>query len=173
MLQTFTHRLAGRADIPALETLMKAAIAELQRGFLTPAQIEASRTFMGIDTQLIDDATYFVIEAGDEAARQIAGSGGWSRRATLYGGDHTPGRDLALLDPATEAARVRAMYTAPAFARQGVGRLILALAKAPPPPKATGASSWPAPCRASRSTGPVATLSSSGSRMRAVECLYR
>jgi GNAT superfamily N-acetyltransferase len=57
----------------------------------------------------------------------IAGSGGWSRRATLYGGDHSPGRDTAWLDPAVDAARVRAMYTSPGYARRGVGRLILAL----------------------------------------------
>lgn len=118
-----TSRLAGAGDVPALEAVMAAAIAELQRAFLTPAQIEASRTIMGLDRQLIADGTYFVVEADG----QIAGCGGWSRRATLYGGDHTPGRDAALLDPATDAARVRAMYTRPAFARRGVGRLILTL----------------------------------------------
>jgi GNAT superfamily N-acetyltransferase len=85
---------------------------------------------MGIDSQLIDDGTYFIIEAGDGGLPQIAGSGGWSRRATLYGGDHTPDRNAALLDPATEAARVRAMYTAPEFARRGVGRMILGLCEA-------------------------------------------
>jgi GNAT superfamily N-acetyltransferase len=118
-----TSRLAGPEDIPALEAVMDAAIAELQRAFLTPAQIAASRTIMGLDRQLIADGTYFVVEADG----QIAGCGGWSRRATLYGGDHSPGRDAALLDPARDAARVRAMYTHPDFARQGVGRLILEL----------------------------------------------
>ena len=78
---------------------------------------------MGLDRQLIDDRTYFVVEQ----AGALAGCGGWSRRATLYGGDHSPGRDAALLDPAQDAARVRAMYTHPAFARRGVGRLILTL----------------------------------------------
>jgi len=118
-----THRLATPDDIPALAELMAAAIAQLQRGFLSDAQIASSRMIMGLDRQLIDDGTYFIVE-GDG---KLAGSGGWSRRATLYGGDHSPGRDAALLDPAKDAARVRAMYTSPDFARRGVGRLILDL----------------------------------------------
>lgn len=117
------HRLAVGADLDALRALMDAAIAELQQPFLNAAQIDASRAIMGLDTQLIDDGTYFVVEAGGA----LAGCGGWSRRATLYGGDATPGRNAALLDPARDAARVRAMYTHPAHVRQGVGRLILAL----------------------------------------------
>jgi GNAT superfamily N-acetyltransferase len=125
-LVNFSHRSATRRDLPALTELMTAAIDELQKGFLSADQIAASRVIMGLDTQLIDDATYFVIEAD----RVLAGSGGWSRRNTLYGGDHTPGRNAALLDPMTDAARVRAMYTLPAFARQGVGRLLLALCEA-------------------------------------------
>lgn len=118
-----TSRLAAAEDVPALRALMDAAIAELQRGFLDDAQIESSRAIMGIDTQLVEDGTYFVVEADGE----LAGCGGWSRRATLYGGDQTPGRDANLLDPATEPARVRAMYTSPAYARRGVGRLVLSL----------------------------------------------
>jgi GNAT superfamily N-acetyltransferase len=117
------HRLARHDDVAALTDLMERAIAELQEPFLDAAQIAASRTLMGLDTQLIDDRTYFVIEQGTS----LAGCGGWSRRATLYGGDRSPGRDAALLDPARDAARVRAMYTHPAFVRRGVGRLILAL----------------------------------------------
>jgi GNAT superfamily N-acetyltransferase len=117
------HRLARFDDIAALGELMAAAIVELQKPFLDDAQIAASRALMGVDRQLIEDRTYFVVEQ----AREIAGCGGWSRRATLYGGDHSPGRDAALLDPAQDAARVRAMYTHPAFARRGVGRLILTL----------------------------------------------
>ena len=122
-LTDFTYRLARRDDVAMLTTLMARAIGELQRGFLSPAEIEASRAVMGLDTQLIDDGTYFVVESGGTAA----GCGGWSRRATLFGGDHSAGRDAALLDPAKDAARVRAMYTAPEFARRGVGRLILGL----------------------------------------------
>ncbi|WP_414695285.1 GNAT family N-acetyltransferase [Phenylobacterium sp.] len=121
-----TSRLALEADLPALEAVMDAAIGELQKGFLSPEQIAASRTIMGLDRQLVADRTYFIVE---EAGR-IAGCGGWSRRATLYGGDHTPGRDPDLLDPAHDAARVRAMYTHPDFARRGVGRLILSLCEA-------------------------------------------
>jgi GNAT superfamily N-acetyltransferase len=117
------HRLAGHEDIAALSALMDTAIAELQKPFLSAAEIAASRALMGLDTQLIDDGTYFVIEQDG----MLAGCGGWSRRATMYGGDRSPGRDAALMDPAKDAARVRAMYTHPAFVRQGVGRLILML----------------------------------------------
>ena len=112
-----------RADVDALRTLMDAAISELQKGFLDANQIAASRAMMGLDTQLIDDGTYFVVEADSE----LAGCGGWSRRATLYGGDQSPGRDAALLDPATDPARIRAMYTHPRHSRRGVGKLILFL----------------------------------------------
>jgi GNAT superfamily N-acetyltransferase len=81
---------------------------------------------MGLDTQLVQDGTYFVVEQDGS----LAGCGGWSRRATMYGGDISPGRDPALLDPAADAARVRAMYTHPDFVRRGVGRMILAACEA-------------------------------------------
>ena len=81
---------------------------------------------MGLDTQLVDDGTYYLVEI-DGA---LAGCGGWSRRATLYGGDQSPGRSARLLDPATEPARVRAMYTHPRHTRKGVGRLILSICEA-------------------------------------------
>jgi GNAT superfamily N-acetyltransferase len=123
---SLTHRLATRGDIPALTALMNAAIGELQKPFLTDEQIASSRATMGLDTQLIDDGTYFVVEHNGA----LAGCGGWSRRATLYGGDRSPGRDAALPNPAHDAARVRAMYTHPSFTRRGVGRLILALCEA-------------------------------------------
>lgn len=122
-----SHRLAVEADLEDLKALMDLAIAELQKGFLDPAQIEASRQVMGLDTQLVADRTYFLVE--EDGA--LAGCGGWSRRATLYGGDHSTAlRDAGLLDPARDAARVRAMYTHPLFARRGVGRLILSLCEA-------------------------------------------
>lgn len=114
-------RLATEADLPALRDLMARAIGELQTAFLTPDQLAASYEVMGLDTQLVADRTYFVVEA----AGVLAGCGGWSRRATLFGGDHSKGRDAALLDPAVDAARIRAMYTSPDFTRRGVGRMIL------------------------------------------------
>jgi GNAT superfamily N-acetyltransferase len=123
MNPAFAHRLARHEDIPALSVLMAASIRELLRDFLSPQVVDASFDVMGLDTQLIEDGTYFVVECGDV----IAGCGGWSRRATLFGGDHASRRDAALLDPRTDAARVRAMYTSPPFARRGLGRLVLGL----------------------------------------------
>lgn len=120
---TLTHRLASLDDLEALQALMNAAITELQKPFLDDRQIESSRAIMGLDTQLIEDGTYFVVLCDGE----LAGCGGWSRRATLYGGDQTPGRSAALLDPAKDPARIRAMYTHPNHTRKGVGRLIIAL----------------------------------------------
>jgi GNAT superfamily N-acetyltransferase len=120
-------RLATEDDLPALTVLMDAAIGELQKDFLAPDEVHASRGVMGIDTQLVRDGTYFVVEI-DGA---LAGCGGWSRRNTLYGGDHsTDLRNDNYLDPKTDAARVRAMYTHPNFTRRGVGRAVLAASEA-------------------------------------------
>lgn len=124
---TLTHRLATLDDLPALRSLMAAAISELQVAFLSSVQVAASRSVMGLDTRLVSDGTYFVVEEDGV----LAGCGGWSRRATLYGGDHSaPLRDDRLLDPATEPARLRAMYTHPQFTRRGVGRLVVGLCEA-------------------------------------------
>jgi GNAT superfamily N-acetyltransferase len=114
-------RLARPDDMPALSALMDRAIGELLQAFLPPEGVAASYEIMGLDTQLVADGTYFVVEDAGE----VAGCGGWSRRATMFGGDHSAGRDAALLDPKVDAARVRAMYTHPDHARKGVGRLIL------------------------------------------------
>lgn len=102
---------------------MDAAISELQKPFLDESQIASSRAIMGLDTQLIEDGTYFAVEVDGE----LAGCGGWSRRATLYGGDQTPGRSAALLNPKKDSARIRAMYTHPKHTRKGVGRLIISI----------------------------------------------
>ena len=122
----FTRRIATEADIPALAALMDRSITGPLSAFLTPDQITASRKLMGIDSQLIADRTYVIVEAEGV----MAGCGGWSGRITEYGGDHTPGRMPAPLTPGVDAARIRAMYTAPEFVRRGVGRLILDLCEA-------------------------------------------
>ena len=119
-----THRLATEDDIRAIAALMDRAISQLQAAYLTPEQIVASRKSMGLDTRLVADRTYFVVEEDG----QLVGCGGWSRRATLYGGDHAGSlRDDRMLDAATEPARVRAMYTDPGHVRHGIGRLVLSL----------------------------------------------
>ncbi|MBR0559308.1 GNAT family N-acetyltransferase [Neokomagataea anthophila] len=118
----YTTRWATPNDLPALQTLIQRSIDTLQAGFLTPEQIAASHTFMGLDTQLVQDGTYLIAEHNGT----IAGCGGWSKRLTLYGGDHSSDlRNPALLDPQRDPGKIRAMYTDPAFIRQGVGQLIL------------------------------------------------
>ena len=124
MNNEFPHRIAGLEDLDALHELMARSIAQNQSDFLTPEQVTASDKVMGLDTQLVRDGTYFIIESGD----RIAGCGGWSFRATLYGGDDSViTREPAKLDPASDAAKVRAMYTDPDFTRRGIGSTILAL----------------------------------------------
>ena len=119
-----THRLAQIEDLSALHALMGRSIDTLQDAFLSPEQVRASRQVMGLDSQLVKDQTYFLIESGD----RIVGCGGWSWRATLFGGDDSiVAREPAPLDPATDAAKIRAMYTDPAFARRGIGSRILDL----------------------------------------------
>lgn len=120
----FTHALATEDDLPALRALMTRAIEELQQGFLSPEQVAASHQIMGLDTQLVKDRTYFMIL--DEGA--LVGCGGWSFRATLFGGDDSiVAREPLPLDPAKDAAKIRAMYVDPAHARRGIGKRIMAL----------------------------------------------
>jgi GNAT superfamily N-acetyltransferase len=122
-----THRLATEEDLPRLNALMTRSIEELQDDFLTPEQVRASHKVMGLDTQLVADRTYFLVEEDG----QLAGCGGWSFRATLYGGDDSVvAREPARLDPTCDAAKVRAMYTDPGFARRGIGRMVLGLCEA-------------------------------------------
>ncbi len=121
---SLTHRIATEDDLPALRALMARAIDHLQKDFLTPEQVVASRHVMGLDTQLIRDRTYVLVEIDGV----LAGCGGWSYRATLYGGDASVvAREPEVLDPAKDAARIRAMYTNPDFARRGVGRRVMDL----------------------------------------------
>jgi GNAT superfamily N-acetyltransferase len=124
----FTLRLATEQDIPALHALIEASVRGLQAGDYTPAQIEgALGTVLGLDTQLIADRTYFVAETVDQNLKvRSTGCGGWSKRKTLFGADRGPGRESELLDPATDAAKVRAIFVHPDFARRGLGSLILA-----------------------------------------------
>ena len=136
----FLLRLATEEDIPALHALIEASVRVLQAGDYTPAQIEgALGTVLGLDTQLIRDQTYFVAEATDtrdslfqnaKERSSIAGCGGWSKRKTLFGADSGPGREPVLLDPSTDAAKVRAIFVHPDYARRGLGSLILARVEA-------------------------------------------
>ena len=121
-------KVAQQADIPALHALIEASIRGLQANDYTPAQIEgALGTVLGLDTQLIRDQTYFVVESENSAGETVfAGCGGWSKRRTLFGSDGASVREPDLLDPATDAAKIRAIFVHPSFARRGLGSLILA-----------------------------------------------
>jgi GNAT superfamily N-acetyltransferase len=117
-----TLRQAVAADIPALRVLIDASVRGLQAADYTPTQIEgALQSVYGVDSQLIADGTYFVVEA--EAT--IVGCGGWSKRKTLFGGDRWSGREDALLDPQQDAAKIRAFFVHPRWVRRGIGSVIL------------------------------------------------
>lgn len=116
-------RLATVADEPILRDLIARSIRDLGANDYTPAQIDAALLgAFGVDTQLIRDQTYFVIETG---SGEIVGCGGWSRRKTLFGSDTREVRDDSWLDPATEAARIRAFFIDGRHARRGLGRMLL------------------------------------------------
>jgi len=122
----FTIRLATEADIPALHQLIEQSIRGLQTNDYSPTQIQgAIGHALGLDTQLIADQTYFIAEPKDRPAI-FAGCGGWSFRKTLFGSDHGPNRVIESLDPALDAAKIRAIFIHPDFARRGLGSLILA-----------------------------------------------
>lgn len=110
------------SDVDALNTVIAASARGLSRDDYTPQQVEgALRGAFGVDTQLIRDGSYFVIECDG----RIAGCGGWSRRRTLFGSDARDGRDATELDPAKDAAKIRAFFIHPDFARRGLGTLLL------------------------------------------------
>ena len=122
MKADWSLRLACEADVPALEELIALSARGLRADFYSAAQIEgALGSVFGVDRQLVRDGTYFVVESDGE----LLGCGGWSKRKTLFGSDHQTGRDDAELDPAREAARIRAFFIHPGWARRGIGRAIL------------------------------------------------
>jgi GNAT superfamily N-acetyltransferase len=121
-------RVALPADIPRLREVIDASVRGLQPGFYTQEQIDgALASVYGVDTQLIADGTYFIAEAlaSNGVVEDVAGCGGWSKRKTLYGGDQFAGREDSLLDRARDAAKIRAFFVAPRWARRGVATLIL------------------------------------------------
>lgn len=121
-------RHAVPADISILRELIDASVRGLQAQDYTPAQIElALKTVCGVDSQLIADGTYFVaaVKSSEKNDSGIVGCGGWSKRKTLYGSDRWAGREDALLDPSRDAAKIRAFFIHPAWARRGIGGMIL------------------------------------------------
>jgi GNAT superfamily N-acetyltransferase len=128
-------RLATPADIPVLRNLIEASVRRLQADDYSAEQMEAAlRTVFGVDSQLIADGTYLVAETsfpekpvapGTRTRPLIAGCGGWSKRKTLYGGDGWRERQDDLLDPKTDAAKIRAFFIHPDWARCGIGTIIL------------------------------------------------
>jgi len=131
-------RPATSADIPVLRDLIEASVRGLQSNDYSPSQIDSAlASVFGVDTQLIADRTYFVAEAESYAGAtvpvvegaappfSIVGCGGWSKRKTLYGGDQWTGREATFLDPQRDAAKIRAFFIHPAWARRGIGSMIL------------------------------------------------
>jgi GNAT superfamily N-acetyltransferase len=120
-------RVATTADIPTLHALIELSVRRLQAGDYTPAQIEGALGHaLGLDTQLVADQTYFVGELETSGGgHEMVGCGGWSNRRTLFGSDGGPNRQGELLDPKTDAAKIRAIFVHPEFARRGLGTLIL------------------------------------------------
>ena len=124
-------RPATAADIPALEALINVSARGLSRDDYNEAEIEAACAYVyGVDSELVGDGTYYLVEIDG----RLAGCGGWSRRRTLFGGDQYGGREAGFLDPARDAAKIRAFFVHPDFARRGLGAMILrhceAMAKA-------------------------------------------
>jgi GNAT superfamily N-acetyltransferase len=119
----FRLRLAMERDIPAMQALIRHSGLALSAGFYTPGQAEAiTREVFGVDSQLVRDGTYWVIENG----AALAACGGWGKRSTLHGGDQAKQGPDRLLDPATEPARIRAFFVDPAMARRGLGTMLMA-----------------------------------------------
>ena len=117
-----TLRLAIPTDVPALSALIARSARALSTRDYRPAQVEgALRGAFGVDSQLLEDQTYFVAEDGAD----LVGCGGWSYRSTLFGGDARSGRDASILDPGSAAAKIRAFFVDPDHARRGIGSKLL------------------------------------------------
>jgi len=115
-------RLAVPEDLPALRQLIADSVRGLSHGYYSSSQIESALRFVfGVDTQLLIDQTYYIIEAG---GHELAAAGGWSRRSTLYGGDQVKRGEDSLLNPAHDPARIRAFFVHPHWARQGMARTL-------------------------------------------------
>lgn len=122
MPDPITLRVATPADIGALHALIASSVHGLMTGAYSPSQLEAALgTWLGVDSQLVADQTYFVAEANGA----LVGCGGWSKRKTPFGSDDRPGRENTLLDPATEPAKIRAFFVHPDWGRRGIGAMLL------------------------------------------------
>jgi GNAT superfamily N-acetyltransferase len=137
MTMNLIIRPASLADVPVLRALIDVSVRGLQKQDYSPSQLEGGlERVYGVDSQLIADKTYFVAVATpapsdlDESSTErseslLVGCGGWSKRRTLYGGDQYAGREDALLDPQQDAAKIRAFFVHPDWARRGIGSMIL------------------------------------------------
>ncbi|MDB5024512.1 MAG: family N-acetyltransferase [Mucilaginibacter sp.] len=119
-----TTRVATFEDVPALQQLIAVSARGLSAGYYTPAATESAIKYVfGVDSRLIEDGTYYVVESKDT----IVACGGWSRRNTLFGGDQHKDIIDPLLNPATDAARIRAFFVHPDWARQGIGKMLISV----------------------------------------------
>ncbi len=126
MRERFNLRKAQPADIPALHELIALSVHGLMTVTYTQSQLQfALGIWLGVDSQLVADGTYFVVETEQEGETVMVACGGWSKRKTPYGSDHRPGREDTLLDPDTEPATIRAFFVHPNWTRKGIGSLIL------------------------------------------------
>ena len=126
MPDRFKLRKAQPADIPALHELIALPVHGLMTAAYSPSQLHfALGTWLGVDSQLVADGNYFVVETEQEGSTVMVACGGWSKRKTPYGSDHRPGREDTLLDPDTDAAKIRAFFVHPNWTRKGIGSLIL------------------------------------------------
>jgi GNAT superfamily N-acetyltransferase len=127
MQSDFQIRPAVPGEISVLNALIELSVRRLQASDYTPEQIEgALQTVFGVDTQLVADGTYLVVEThSPQIEPRIVGCGGWSKRKTLFGADHWTGREDDLLDPRLDAAKIRAFFIHPDWSRRGIGSLLL------------------------------------------------